>query len=221
MRPLRHKGFTLVELLIVIAIVIIILILVFLNFNTQLKRARDAKRKADLSRIQMSFEEYFNDRDSFPSEAILHNCGSRDLDPYLASVPCDPSSREPYLYVPSEPLSAGYRACAKLEDKTDPDITRIGCHPDNGCGYGAGYNYCLAAGVSVTPSGFNPFAEPTPTPTPTPIYEGAYACTPGGACNNYDDPAAPQYGCPVSWEFGCPVQGSSAACANPANRCLQ
>ncbi len=219
MRLVRQKGFTLVELLIVIALVIIILILVLLSLRTQIMRARDAKRKTDLSRIQKSFEEYVNDRDRYPNEDILDNCESHDLAPYLESVPCDPSTREPYLYVPVEPVGAGYRVCTKLEDKKDPDIKLLGCHPDNGCGYGAGYNYCLAVGVPVTPDGFNPFAEPTPTPTPTPFYAGSYACTPGGACNNYDDPSKPQYGCPVSWEFGCPVQGSREACDNPANRC--
>ncbi len=210
-----RRGFTLVELLIFVAIIIIILLLILLNLKTQIARGRDAKRKADLNRIQKTFEEYYNDREQYPNGGILDNCGSQDLAPYLESVPCDPATREPYLYAPVDPLSAGYRVCTKLEDKSDPDITRIGCHPENGCGYGAGYNYCLAVGTSVTPSGFDPFAAPTPTPTPTPSYQGKYACTPGGDCNEYDNPADPKYGCPISWAFTCPA----GACANSANRC--
>jgi prepilin-type N-terminal cleavage/methylation domain-containing protein len=210
---MRQRGFTLTELLIVIAIVVILLLLLLLSINSQLFKGRDARRKADLNRIQKAFEEYLNDKQNYPYAEVLDVCGSNNLSPYIKRVPCDPVTKEPYLYVPGEPLNSGYRVCAKLENKQDPDIERLGCHPDNGCGFGAGYNYCISVGYGVTPEDFNPNLPPTPTPTPTPYYAGNYACTPGGQCNVYDNPA--WHGCPAGYaEPTC-----QNMCGNPANRC--
>ena len=209
-----QHGFTLTELLIVISIVILLLLFLLINLRTQTQKARDARRKADLSRIQKSFEEYFNDKLCYPYAEVLEDCGGDNLAPYIKKVPCDPVTIEPYLYVPGEPsLCGGYRVCTKLENKSDPDIARIGCHPDIGCGYGAGYNYCVSAGYGVTPAGFDPYATPTVTPTPTPYYAGSFACTPGGSCNQYDNPAL--HGCPRGWaESDCQLM-----CGDPALRC--
>jgi len=215
----RNKGFTLTELLIVISIVVLLLLLLLVNLRTQIKRANDSHRKADLNRIQKAFEEYVNDKRCYPPEGILDDCDSSTLSPFLERVPCDPVSRTPYLHVPGDSnLCGGYRVCAQLEDKNDPDIVRIGCHPDNGCGWGAGYNYCVSVGYGVTPDGYNPNVAPDATPTPTPSWNGPYACTPQGACNYYGDPEGPifpQYGCPVSWSGTCPP----GECAQQANRC--
>lgn len=210
----RDKGFTLTELLIVVSIMVILLLFIFLNIKTQLLRGRDARRKADLDKIQKSFEEYLNDKACYPGAPILNNCGSSDLSPYMSKVPCDPTSKQPYLYVVGIPNAClMYHVCAKLEDKTDPDIARIGCDPYNGCGFGMGYNYCVSYGSSATAVGFVPGAA-TVTPTPTPQFAGNYACTPGGVCNLYDDP--PAHGCPIS--FASPTCNNQ--CSTPANRCV-
>lgn len=213
-QPAGRQGFTLTELLIVVSIMMILALLIFLTMKTQLAKGRDTTRKADLHRIQKAFEEYFNDYQCYPPEDILENCGSDDLAPYLREIPCEPTGGDPYLYVPGEPSQcSGYRICTRLEYKSDPDIARMGCDPENGCGFGAGYNYCVTVGYPATAEGFQINISPTVTLTPTPSYEGIYVCTLGGVCNITDDPAL--HGCPVSWADNCPV----GACSNPANRC--
>lgn len=209
----KTNGFTLTELLIVIAILVLLLLLIMLTIKTQLARGRDARRKADLDKIQKSFEEHFNDTSCYPGFGILANCASKDLSPYLSAVPCDPSRHEPYLHVIGIPdACTSYHICAKLEDRTDPDIARIGCHPYTGCGYGADYNYCVAVGSSVAAEGFDP-AIGTATPTPTTQYAGNWACTLGGVCNEYDIPQ--NHGCPISFS----TSNCNNQCGNPANRC--
>lgn len=209
----KNRGFTLTELLIVIAIIILLLLLIMLSIKTQLARGRDSRRKADLDKIQKSFEEYLNDKACYPGATILNNCGSADLSPYIHSVPCDPSKHQPYLYVVGSPDACRmYHVCAKLEDRSDPDIARIGCHPYTGCGFGVDYNYCVAVGSTVAAAGFDP-GFGTVTPTPTTQFGGNFACTPGGVCNLYGNPQA--QGCPISF----PTVNCNNQCNNQANRC--
>lgn len=209
-------GWTLAELLIVIAIIAILAVIFLLvNWKRSIARAHDAQRKTDIANIRRAFEEYYNDNGCYPSMEILDNCGSTDLAPYISSVPCDPTTNEPYLYQPDSETNVclGNRVCTKLQDWADPDITTLGCHPVNGCGWGAYWNYCLATGTTVTAPGFIPGASPTPTVTPTPSYLGPYACTRDGVCNNVGDPEG--QGCPQSWaEADCQTM-----CGNTALRC--
>lgn len=212
-RRLRFAGFTLMEILIVISIIMLLLMLVLINMRSQIDKANDAKRKTDLSKIQKAFEENFNDAQCYPVETILSKCNGGELDPYLKKIPCDPTTKEPYLYVPGAPsLCAGYRVCAKLKLTSDPDIERIGCSPSDGCGWAPGYNYCLSAGFDAAKTLQNsgtagPISGPTPIPTatPTPFFGGVNACTRGmgtGVCNNVGNPQA----------LGCPSAFSSANC---------
>lgn len=207
----RQQGWTLSELLIVVSI-IAILAVIFLMFNWKrsVYRAHDAQRKTDLVNITRSFEEYFNDNGCYPPVDILNTCSGDGLAPYIAKIPCDPTTFEPYKYKPESDtnLCLGNRVCAKLQDWSDLDITRLGCYAEAGCGWGAHWNYCLATGTTVTPAGgFDPNVTPSPTPTPTPLLLGPNACRRGiqiggvvvlnGACNNVGDPSV--YGCPYSF----------------------
>lgn len=215
------------ELLIVLALIILIFIILLINIRTQIARGHDIKRKADLHNVQKAFEEYANDKACFPLADALANCGSADLAPYIAQVPCDPVGKNnTYLYVVGDPNACTeYHLCAKLEDLTDPDIKRLGCDPIQGCGWGAGYNYCVAEGASVVAPGFVPGALPggggvgggggMPTPTATPI-PGMWACTRAGDCNGYSDPVGA--GCPVTYQTRC-VYNGIYQCGNPLNRC--
>lgn len=196
----KRDGWTLMELLIVVAILAIIAVIFLLvNWRRSIYRAQDARRKTDVANIRRAFEEYYNDNGCYPSLSILSNCGGADLAPYVAKVPCDPTTKAPYKYQPDTEtnLCLGNRVCAKLQDWNDPDITSLGCHPTEGCGWGAYWNYCLATGTTVVAPGFIPGTSPTPTATPTPGFAGPYACRRGGVCNNVGDPQA--LGCPQSF----------------------
>ncbi len=206
----RQAGWTLAELLIAIVIfAILAAIFLMVNWKRSIYRAQDAKRKTDIANIRTAFEEYYNDNNCYPTMSILDNCGGADLAPYLGKIPCDPTTKEPYKYQPDSETNVctGNRVCAKLQDWADPDITTLGCHPQNGCGWGAYWNYCLATGTTVTAAGFIPEAPLTPTPTPTPFFAGTYACRPGtqiagvviteGRCNDVGNPET--YGCPAAF----------------------
>ena len=211
----RQRGWTLTELLISVAIIAIIaLIVLFMNWKRQIDRSYDARRKNDLNAMRIALEEYYNDKSCFASDGSFNNCGSVDFQPYLPKILCDPQTKIPYLYIiDSQNVCGGYRLCATLKDLSDPDIKRNGCDPVAGCGWGAGYNYCISSGVPVTAPGFASGGNP---PTPTSgggQYQGNYACTPGGQCNGYANPQA--QGCPVSFSDS----ACSNQCGNPATHC--
>lgn len=210
----RGAGFTLVELLVVISIIILLLLLIFINWRVQIDRGYDAVRKKNLADIKRSFEEYYNDHNCYPPATILSNCQGPELQPYLQAIPCDPTSKLPYKYIPLDDnnLCLGYRLFASLRDTADADIARQGCSGVTGCGFGAGFNYGISSGAPVAQSGFNPGWTPTPTP---PAQPGDYACDPNGICNSYSDPVAS--GCPITYQ----ATNCNNACGVPANRCLR
>lgn len=207
-----QSGWTLAELLIVIVIISILAVMfLMVNWKRSIFRAQDARRKSDIASVRRAFEEYYNDNGCYPSMNVLDSCGSEtsDIKAYLRKIPCDPTTKEPYKYQPDSEtnMCLGNRVCAKLQDWADPDITTLGCHAEQGCGWGAFWNYCLATGTTVTAPGFNPLVTATPSPSPTPSYSGPYACRPGSyaggvavssaTCNNVGTPAS--YDCPMSW----------------------
>lgn len=209
-----QEGWTLAELLIVIVIIAILVVMFLLiNWKKNIFRAQDTRRKADVANIRRAFEEYYNDNDCYPPIDVLANCGSEtsDLSPYLRKIPCDPTTQEPYKYQPDSDTNVclGNRVCTHLQDTSDPDIATLGCSGEEGCGWGASWNYCVAAGTTVTaPAGYTGGGSvTTSTPTPTPLLNGSYACRPGtlaggqvvasGTCNDVGDPTV--YGCPMSF----------------------
>jgi general secretion pathway protein G len=93
------KGFTLVELLVVVGIIGILATLLMANFIGVRQRARDAQRKSDIRQIQSALELYRSDIGSYP--ASVPACGSAltggtPVNTYMQRVPCDPSGSSYY-----------------------------------------------------------------------------------------------------------------------------
>jgi len=64
---MSKRGFTLVELVIVVGIIAVLASLVIVNLSPPRSKSRDQKRKADLLAIQGALELYFATNRSFPS----------------------------------------------------------------------------------------------------------------------------------------------------------
>jgi len=133
-----QKGFTLVELIIVMVIIGILATLGVGNFRTTRDKARDARRKSDLETISKSLEAYFNDHRSYPlvdsngkivcrvvgeTETIC-NWGGEFSDEsgtvYSAKLPSDPAGHD-YLYEPAADRLS-FDVYARLDNPNDPDI---------------------------------------------------------------------------------------------------
>lgn len=204
------KAFTLIELLIVVAVITILAVMVIFTVRSQMARARDARRKADIHKIQEAVEEYEKDHDCYPP-ANLVTCkpSGTGLVPYLAKIPCDPLTGDSYEYEPSGPVCAyWYRIYAILENKKDKDLK-----PN--IGPGGVYNFYLSSPNAPTPSEVSvPVSSPTPGGT-LPPQDNFYGCK-GGICVPISwDPSRPGPECDPNYQN----PKCYGACGPVANEC--
>lgn len=134
-RIMRQKGFTLMELLIVMVILSILVAIATGAYASSTRRGRDNRRKNDLRSLSTALETYFSDKGRYPTGTggVIMGCGAGDTGAcpwgdttngfkdqygtlYMVLMPEDPVSTQTYYYV-----SAGtsYQIYAKLENDND------------------------------------------------------------------------------------------------------
>ncbi|MBA3679451.1 type II secretion system protein GspG [Candidatus Saccharibacteria bacterium] len=113
------KGFTLLELLIVIVIIGVLAIIIIPNLISGPARARDSQRKADLRSIKTALESYYNDQNSYPTTLEVLTQGAA---PYIKTLPTDPKTKAAYIYIPAGNPPNSYVLKATLENSSDKDI---------------------------------------------------------------------------------------------------
>ena len=112
------KGFTLLELLVVISIIGILLGIISASFVTGQKRSRDARRRADLKAVQQSLEQCYALNNLYPATGTINSgqpltCGSQTT---MSLISYDPKNSGSYVYTYSATANKdGYCLCALLE----------------------------------------------------------------------------------------------------------
>lgn len=91
----NKKGFTLVELMVVIAIIAILTAIVTANFAQSKAKARDAKRISDLAQIQLTLEMAFDRCNVYPASiqnsglTSTLDCANLNLGYFISKIPTD------------------------------------------------------------------------------------------------------------------------------------
>jgi type II secretion system protein G len=113
----KQGGFTLLELLIVIVIIGILALLIIPNITSAPKKARDTKRKTDVTTLRKGLEEYFVNNNVYPTALTDLTTGSA---PIVKTLPTDPKNASPYLYTytPAN-TNTTYTLTACLENDQD------------------------------------------------------------------------------------------------------
>jgi general secretion pathway protein G len=116
----KEKGFSFIEILVVVTIIGIIATIGLVTYTEFLKQSRDAKRKGDIEQIRAAIEIYKSNNNSYPTIDITNQTDICDDMPacasgvyYLRKVPDDPKN-DTYEYVYSSDGS-DYTLCALLE----------------------------------------------------------------------------------------------------------
>lgn len=93
------KGFSLVELLVVITIIAILSVVAYTAVGGQTIKARDSKRKQDLNTIQSALEIYFVEYGRYPTAPLVSGTGDGEIPKkFLSSIPTDPGANVAYIY---------------------------------------------------------------------------------------------------------------------------
>ena len=101
------RGFTLIELLVVIAIIGILATIVMASLSSARKRGRDARRISDIKQLQLALELYYDANTTYPTAlSALTGPG------YIAAIPNDPGTLNPYAYVALQGAAAAPSTCA-------------------------------------------------------------------------------------------------------------
>ena len=126
------KGFTLIELMVVISLISIIATFSISNYTQVQKQGRDAKRKTDLNQVKLALEFYYSVNNAYPAQAnIVWGSAWAEGTPstsYMKQVPADPqpisASRPQYCYSPSGTPPSSYTLYASLENSNDKDLIK-------------------------------------------------------------------------------------------------
>ncbi|CEP66034.1 Type II secretion system protein G [Moorella glycerini] len=91
-REMLHdrKGFTLIELMVVVVIIGILAAIAVPQFMGQSDKAKISKAKADLKTIGSAIELYYTDNGALPPEGSNNTLDANALQNYLKTIPQDP-----------------------------------------------------------------------------------------------------------------------------------
>lgn len=173
----NYKGMTLIEIIIVVSIISFLILAFNVLLRSQIFKANDARRKAELKRIGVAAEEYEKDKNCYPPPALVTcNNGGVGLRPYLDVIPCDSVTKASYYYEDDgTSCSKWYRIYAALQNEKDVDyLVNIGPNAE--------YSYYYSS----------PNA-PIPTPAPGVTIWWGYI---GGVCKKLSSVSE----CTPSWD---------------------
>lgn len=144
----KNKGFTLVELLVVMTIISLLAALIAGNYRNTRYKANDAKRKSDLKQVSNSLELFYSDYGFYPTgnaNGEVVGCPysttpctwgtgqfSSGATIYLSAVPKDPTSSQKYYYRVFGSNNQKFQLFAKLENLADQSCIGGNCTSPTG-----------------------------------------------------------------------------------------
>jgi prepilin-type N-terminal cleavage/methylation domain-containing protein len=130
----HKKGFTIIELLVVIVVIGILVTIMVISYNGIQQRSRDSRRGSDITQIKIALEKYHAAKSAYPDACSVDTgCNlstlATQLAPYLTTIPHDPkytaNTYQDYQYVmgpltgDSYGLYVRYEAKAECKDGTN------------------------------------------------------------------------------------------------------
>lgn len=133
----HQKGFTIVELLIVIVVIGILAAITIVAYNGLQARSRDSIRKADLASINKAIRLFYAENGNYPmasgwctqmSNPSYAASFKTEMAPYISNIPSDPAygiTNQDYFYRNINDQS--YELYAELEQSDENSYTSGSC----------------------------------------------------------------------------------------------
>jgi prepilin-type N-terminal cleavage/methylation domain-containing protein len=138
------KGFSLVELLVVISIIAVITAVLLPNFMGAREKARDSQRIQDLSAMKVALRMYYNENQAYPTPVGTAGALGSPLGAGFATfMPAIQNLGYTYGYAATNG-NDGFIACILLENRGGPDAVlsqgkcNVLAQPFGVCGQGVG-----------------------------------------------------------------------------------
>lgn len=142
----NKRGFTLMEILVVISLLAILATIVVNSYLSTLKKGRDSRRKQDIEQIARALELYYADNNVYPDSLVwgepLVNTTVVPTKMYMKRLPEDPAKTTSLNYVyQTDDTGSYYQLYVCLENDQDVaylDYTAVNCGVgcNNQCNYG-------------------------------------------------------------------------------------
>jgi general secretion pathway protein G len=117
-----RRGFTLIELMIVMAIIVILASIGTALYTNSLQRSKEAVLKEDLFRMRDAIDQYYADKNKYPAslEALV-------AEKYLRGIPVDPitNSADTWQTTMAEPEAGGSLDTGIFDVKSGSDQTAL------------------------------------------------------------------------------------------------
>lgn len=106
----RRRGFTLIELMVVLSIIALILSVATLRYVSSLDRARETVLKQDLATLRDAIQKYNADKGRYPEtlDALV-------ADRYLRNVPVDPLTDSAKTWIALPPTGPDPKGVADVQ----------------------------------------------------------------------------------------------------------
>lgn len=112
---MTNRGFTLVEMLIVIGLIALVATITISGFGNLQQGARDGRRKEDIDKVNTAIQAFRNDAGQFPTAADYGELMSILSPDYISVPPVDPLNRDGFVYTYFSANGSRYELGARLE----------------------------------------------------------------------------------------------------------
>jgi len=211
-----RRGFTLIELILVVAILALLITALTLSLRGQRTKAEDTRAKSDLERLKLAFEEYYSDNNCYPPSEWFDNpedCGTTHLTPYLKNIPCDRHTGLPYQLEKDASGCSWFKLYASLSHWEDPGVQALCATGGSTLGnYGVSSDNVVLSVACPSPSPIGSGHSSAPSSSPRPSDSNNYYCQEVNNCTDFDDS---KFSCTPNWPED-PYCGSTGGPICPA-----
>jgi len=130
----KQKGYTFIEILVVITIIAVLTAIGVVNFRVANRKGRDGRRQSDLEQIRAALELYRTDQGAYPASVTFGGSFSYNGTTYMEKVPEDPLEDYDYSYSVGA-FNTTYTLCAALELETTGTCSVGSCGTGITCNY--------------------------------------------------------------------------------------